>query len=288
MTTKNIKQVINPPRPHWVGDGFHVHNFIPSLIPWTEISPFVMLDYGATKYFEPTKQNLGVGSHPHRGFETVTIAYQGEIEHHDSRGNRGIISEGEVQWMTAGSGILHKEYHSKKFAETGGNFQMVQLWVNLPAKDKMTDPKYQAITKDEIVKVDLEHSTGKIEIISGEYSGRKGPARTFSEVNLWNLHLNQSKSTTLSIPADHNCALLIVQGEVVINGQNLIQNQIILMKNGGQDIVINANENSIVLVLSGEPINEPIASYGPFLMNTKSEIVQAIDDFNEGKFGELE
>ena len=288
MSNRTVNQLVNPPKSHWVGDGFHVHGFIPQAIPWELISPFVMLDYGAKKYFEPTEHLRGVGSHPHRGFETVTIAYQGEVEHHDSRGNHGIIGEGEVQWMTAGKGILHKEYHSKNFAKNGGIMQMVQLWVNLPAKDKMTEPKYQGITKDKISKKELPFNSGWVEIIAGNYNDTQGPAELFTPINLWNLYLNEKSENVFEIPSSHNCALLILEGEIVVDGNNCIENQMVLLNNDGGSIKIKANQKSLALLMSGEPIDEPIESYGPFLMNTKTEIKQAIDDFNSGKFGELD
>jgi quercetin 2,3-dioxygenase len=288
MSNRSVNQIINPPKSHWVGDAFKVHGFIPQAIPWNLISPFVMMDYGAKNYFEPSEHLRGVGSHPHRGFETVTIAYKGEVEHHDSRGNHGIIGEGEVQWMTAGQGILHKEYHSKNFAQTGGDFQMVQLWVNLPAKDKMTEPKYQGITRDQIVKVELPNNSGRVEIIAGSFGDTQGPASSFTPVNLWNLHLNEKSENSFEIPELHNCALLVLEGEIVIDGNNIIENQMVLMNNDGNSVNIKTNQKGVILLMSGEPIDEPIEAYGPFLMNNKRQLVEAIEDFNEGKFGELD
>jgi quercetin 2,3-dioxygenase len=288
MSNRTVRQVINPPKSHWVGDAFKVHGFIPQVVPWELISPFVILDYGAKTYFEPSEHLRGVGSHPHRGFETVTIAYRGEVEHHDSRGNYGIIGEGEVQWMTAGKGILHKEYHSENFAKTGGEMQMVQLWVNLPAKDKMTEPKYQGITRDEIVKVALPNDSGRAEIIAGSFEDGIGPASSFTPINLWNLHLNEDSESDFEIPNIHNCALLVLEGEIVIDGNNIIENQMVLMNNDGNSVHIKANQKSVILLMSGEPINEPIEAYGPFLMNTKKQLVEAIEDFNAGKFGDLD
>lgn len=288
MNNRTIANIINPPQAHWVGDGFKVHGFVPQKTTWDRISPFVMCDYAASQYFEPSFNQRGVGPHPHRGFETVTIAYQGEVEHNDSRGNHGIIRTGEVQWMTAGKGILHKEYHSKKFSSTGGDFQMVQLWVNLTAKDKMTEPKYQAITREKIVKVGLPNDSGKVEIITGNYNNIKGTADTFTDINLWNVYLNESSKHNFTIPSSHNCCLLVVEGEIEVGGTLVAADQMVLMANDGDSISIKANKKSIILVMSGEPINEPIESYGPFLMNTKAEIMDAINDFNSGKFGELE
>ena len=225
---------------------------------------------------------------PHRGFETVTIAYKGKVSHHDSFGNSGIIGQGEVQWMTAGSGILHKEYHEEEFAKKGGDFQMVQLWVNLPAKDKMTEPKYQAITKDKITQIELENNSGVAELIAGNLFGKTGPAFTFSPIILSSLRLNSKANLNLELPQNFNSSVLVLEGEVEINNQNITENQMVLFKNDGDSIQIKSNNNSLVLVLSGEPLNEPIVSYGPFLMNTKQQIIDAIEDFNAGKFGELD
>ena len=288
MSLRSIEAIFNPPPHHWVGDGFKVNNFIPSVIPMQRISPFVMLDYGAKTYFPPTNEAKGVGSHPHRGFETVTIAYKGKIAHHDSRSNSGIIGQGEVQWMTAGSGILHKEYHEKEFAKAGGDFQMVQLWVNLPAKNKMTEPKYQALTKDKIVKIELPNNSGVAEIIAGDFLEQTGPAFTFSPINLVSLKLNSSAEFSFELPKEFNVAILILEGQVQINEKQAKENQMVLFQNDAQQISINATEESVLLVISGEPLNEPIFSYGPFLMNTKEEIIQAFEDFEAGKFGTLD
>jgi quercetin 2,3-dioxygenase len=288
MTNRTLANVINPPPTHWVGDGFRVRGYIPQKISWDRISPFVMCDYAPNEFFEPSNVQRGVGSHPHRGFETVTIAYRGEIEHHDSRGNHGVISEGEVQWMTAGSGILHKEYFSKKFAKQGGDLQMVQLWVNLPPDHKMTEPKYQSITKDKLVTLELSDSAGRVDIIAGSLNQIVGPAETFTPINLWNIYLKGGSEQLFKIPKSHNCAIIIIEGEVVIDGANIIQDQMVLMSNDGEDVAIKAISKSTILLMSGEPIDEPIEAYGPFLMNTREQIVEAIDDFNNGKFGVLE
>ena len=214
MSLRSTEQIFNPPYFHWVGDGFKVNNFIPTLISQQRISPFVMLDYGAKTYFPPSDKPRGVGSHPHRGFETVTIAYKGKVAHHDSRGNSGIIGEGEVQWMTAGSGILHKEYHEKEFSKAGGDFQMVQLWVNLPAKYKMTEPKYQALTKDKIVKILLAEDSGSIDLFAGEFMDKKGPAFTFSPINLFSLILKNDKVFEFELPVSFNVAILVLEGKI--------------------------------------------------------------------------
>jgi hypothetical protein len=228
--------------------------------------------------------------HPHRGFETVTIAYKGKVAHHDSSGNSGVIGEGDVQWMTAASGVLHKEYHEKEFSKTGGEFQMVQLWVNLPAKDKMSQPKYQGITNDQIEKYILPDNAGLIEVIAGEYQNVKGAASTFTPVHLQNAKLNEGGKAGFSFPADYNTALLVIQGSIKVNGtEEIPTDHFVLFENQGEDFSIEALENdTIVLILSGAPINEPIAAHGPFVMNTREEIIQAFEDVNMGRFGYLE
>lgn len=291
MTIKSIEQIIAPQAPHFVGDGFRVHNFIPSVHPLSmqRMDPFIMLDYNSPFYFPPSEKPKGVGVHPHRGFETVTIAYKGKVAHHDSAGGGGIIGEGDVQWMTAASGVLHKEYHEETFSKEGGEFQMVQLWVNLPAKYKMSKPKYQAISKNEMGEVQLEENVGKIEIIAGEYMTKKGPANTFTPISMFNAHLNPNGKADFNFPANFNTALLVIDGEIKVNDQVLVQvNHFVLFENKGEDFRIEGIKKSTVLILSGEPINEPIAAYGPFVMNTRQELVDAYQDFQDGKFGYLE
>ena len=284
---KTIENIFSPPAYHFVGDGFRVHNFIPSVIPMSRLNPFIMLDYNSPFVFPPSHQPPGVGVHPHRGFETVTIAYQGKVAHHDSAGNSGVIGEGEVQWMTAASGVLHKEYHEKGFALQGGTFQMVQLWVNLPADFKMSPPKYQAITREQIVKVDLDFN-GHVEIIAGQYQGHQGPASTFTPVNLINVYLKTGGHAQLSFDLNDNTAMLVVKGSITILGQKIPTDHIVVFQPDGTDIHISTEEDSIVLFMSAEPLNEPIAAYGPFVMNTREEIMQAYQDFQQGKFGHLE
>ena len=289
MKTKKIEQVFSPPAPHMVGDGFRVHNFIPYGMSMERMSPFILMDYNSKFYFPPTTKLRGVDVHPHRGFETVTIAYKGKVAHHDSSGNSGVIGEGDVQWMTAASGILHKEYHEEQFSKEGGDFQMVQLWVNLPAKHKMTKPKYQGITNEEINKHTLPNEGGVIEVIAGEYNGTLGPATTFTPVNLFNAKLNKGASATFNFPAHYNSALLVIEGNISVNDdKNVSENHFLLFANEGEEFTIQANEDAIVLILSGEPINEPIVAHGPFVMNTQQEIIQAMNDVNMGKFGYLE
>lgn len=291
MKTKHIESVIEPTAPHYVGDGFRVHNFIPGAhgLSMQRMSPFIMMDYNSKYYFAPSEKPRGVGVHPHRGFETVTIAYKGKVAHHDSHGGKGVISEGDVQWMTAASGILHKEYHEENFSKQGGDFQMVQLWVNLPAKDKMSQPKYQDIANSKINKYNLPDNTGVIEVIAGNYKEVKGTASTFTPVHLLNAKLNKGAKADFNFPEHYNTAVLILEGSVTVNGETLApENHFVLFKNDGEEFTIEASENSIVLVLSGEPINEPIAAQGPFVMNTRAELEQAFQDYNMGKFGYLE
>ncbi len=291
MVTKNVELVMAPKEPHYVGDGFRVHNFIPGgyRLDMQRMNPFIMLDYNAKFYFPPSDKPRGVSVHPHRGFETVTIAYKGKVAHSDSSGGGGIIAEGDVQWMTAASGILHKEYHEENWSKEGGDFQMVQLWVNLPAKDKMSTPKYQALSNENINRYVLENNGGEIEIIAGAYNGVEGAAATFTPVHVLNAKLNKGAKAEFRFPAHYNTALLAVEGSIVINNtEEVPASHFALFENKGESFTIAASENSIVLILSGEPINEPIAAHGPFVMNTKAELMQAFDDFNKGKFGYLE
>ena len=286
-TIKSVSAVLAAPTPHMVGDGFKVSNFFPGGYK-IKMSPFYMLDFNDKMELPPTNQLRGVGVHPHRGFETVTIAYHGAIAHHDSAGNSGVIYPGDVQWMTAASGILHKEYHEKEFSKKGGPFQMVQLWVNLPAKDKMSKPKYQAIQNDTIGRYILPEDAGTVEVIAGEYKDVKGAATTFTPMNVYNVRLNADGETVFNFPADFNTGILIIEGSLIINGELAAGNEFVYFKNDGEEIRVKASQDSIILVLSGEPIHEPIAQYGPFLMNNQAEIKLAISDYNEGKFGYLE
>ena len=291
MNTKNIEIVVAPREPHYVGDGFRVHNFIPSgfRLDMERMDPFILLDYNSPFYFPPTEKPRGVSVHPHRGFETVTIAYQGKVAHHDSSGNSGVIDVGDVQWMTAASGILHKEYHEEKFSKEGGYFQMAQLWVNLPAKYKMSTPKYQGITNSQINKYQLTDNKGIIEVVAGSYKGIKGAASTFSPVNVFNARLEAGAKAGFTFPANFNTALLVLDGEINVNGSETIaENHFVLFENEGEEFSIEASKKSTVLILSGEPLNEPIAAQGPFVMNTPEQIAQAIKDYNLGRFGYLE
>ena len=287
---KVIERIIKrPEQPGMVGDGFRVYNFIPRAnIPQRRISPFLMLDFNPAYDFGPSSHPRGVDVHPHKGFETVTIAYKGSVAHHDSAGNSGIINPGDVQWMTAGAGILHKEYHEKEYSKKGGPFEMVQLWVNLPKKDKSVAPHYQSITAGQMGKIELPGNSGIVNVIAGNYNDVKGPASTYTPVNLFDFKLNKNGEATVAVSATHNTALLIINGSVEVNGSNAAEHSFVLFKNEGEEIHIKANENAVVLLLSGEPINEPIASYGPFVMNTQDEIYEAIAEFQDGKFGVLD
>ena len=291
MKTKSVQQVLKPPAPHMVGNGFRVHNFFPGGydFPMNRMSPFFLLDYNAKIEFPPSDKPRGVGVHPHRGFETVTIAYHGKVAHHDSKGNSGVIGEGDVQWMTAASGVLHKEYHEKEFTKAGGMFQMVQLWINLPAKYKMSDPKYQPITESRMGKYLLPGNAGVVEVIAGEFNGVKGPASTFSPLQMYNIRIKRGASVSFPLPENYNTGILVIEGSVKVNESNQAPtDNFVLFNNDGENISVLAEEESVILVLSGEPINEPITAYGPFVMNTKQEIIDAYEDFNNGKFGVLE
>jgi len=286
---RSIEAIIAPPAPHMVGDGFRVHGFFPGgRIDKKRMSPFFLMDYNSKVEFSPSETPRGVSVHPHRGFETVTIAYHGKVAHHDSAGNSGVIGEGDVQWMTAASGLLHKEYHEKEFSRTGGLFQMVQLWVNLPAKYKMIAPKYQEVTNAMMGKSRLPGNNGVVEIIAGEYNGIKGPASTFTPMHVYNARLSKGATAEFSFPSNYNTGMLVVEGSAVINGEPVATDHFVLFKNDGEELTLEASEDSVVLILSGEPIDEPIAQYGPFLMNTWEELEQAVNDVNAGKFGVLE
>ena len=275
---------------HMVGDGFRVMNFFPNGNALAQrLNPFILLDYNPAHYFAATKTPRGVGAHPHRGFETVTIAYQGAVAHHDNAGHQGIIEAGDVQWMTAGSGVLHKEYHEKTFASQGGLLQMVQLWVNLPQQFKMTQPHYQALTKQDMNYSVLPDNQGTVKVIAGEYTGIKGLASTFTPIHLFDMRLVAGGQMSLDLPANYNTALLVLEGELTINQSfPAKQNELIVFENReGTLLIENGQSPATILLLSAEPLNEPIAHYGPFVMNTRVELQQAMLDFNSGKFGHL-
>ncbi|EPB8178612.1 pirin family protein [Clostridium perfringens] len=285
---RTIENIFKGPEPHMVGDGFRVSQYIPTGIKSMErLSPFLLLDYNEPYYFKPSETRLGVGAHPHRGFETVTIAYDGKVEHHDNKGNHGIIGPGDVQWMTAASGIMHKEYHETEFSKNGGIFHMVQLWVNLPKDKKMIEPKYQTLLKEEMGVLKLDNDKGEISIIAGEVNGVKGPANTFTNINLYNINLKNYGNTTLSEPKNFNTAILILKGEAKVNEDKICkEGDFIIFDNVEGEILLESlTEESLFLVLSGEPINEPVVSHGPFVMNTLGEILDAYEDFRNNKFG---
>lgn len=285
---KSIERVITrPAQAGMVGDGFRVFNFIPRGITQQRLSPFLMLDFAAAFNFSPTDKPRGVDVHPHKGFETVTIAYKGSVAHNDSAGNSGVIHPGDVQWMTAGAGILHKEYHEEAFAAKGGVFEMVQLWVNLPKKDKSAQPHYQSLTKENIGKVVLPDNGGAVNVIAGDFNGNSGTAETYTDINLFNIKINSGANLTTGIPATHNTAVLVIEGGITVNGKEIEEHSFILFENDGDEVEISAAKDSVLLLLSGEPINEPIASYGPFVMNTQAEIYEAMEEFQNGKYGVL-
>ena len=285
---KNILGVHSTPKSHWVGDGFPVRSLFTYQSHGKQASPFLMLDYAGPAEFTPTEQRRGVGQHPHRGFETVTIVYKGGVAHRDSTGQGGEIGPGDVQWMTAGAGILHEEFHSEAYARSGGAFEMVQLWVNLPAKDKTTAPGYQAIVDASIPAVNLPDEAGTLRVIAGDYAGHAGPAHTFTPIQVWDMRLKQGKSAELSLPEGWNTLLIVLHGTVMVNGSTLAREaQLVVFDRPGTTLRIEANNDATLLLLSGEPIDEPIVGYGPFVMNSEQEIAQAISDFNSGHFGQI-
>jgi len=285
---KKILGVYTAPRQHWVGDGFPVRSMFSYDTLGKHISPFLLLDYAGPMKFEPATKPRGVGEHPHRGFETVTIVYEGEVEHRDSTGAGGKIGPGDVQWMTAASGILHEEFHSHEFTRKGGTLEMVQLWVNLPAKDKMAAPGYQTLLDADIPVVTLPGNAGKVRVIAGEYAGHRGPAHTFTPIDAWDVRLNQGHTGEFVVPTGRTVALIVLRGTVQVNGTQVArETQMVLFDRAGDAISVEANNDAMLLLLSGEPIDEPIAGYGPFVMNSEEEIQQAITDFNSGRFGRM-
>jgi hypothetical protein len=286
---KNIIGIYTAPRPHWVGDGFPVRTLFSYDNLGQHISPFLLLDHAGPAQFSPTSARRGVGQHPHRGFETVTIVYDGEVEHRDSTGSGGKIGPGDVQWMTAASGILHEEFHSADFGRRGGNLEMVQLWVNLPAKDKLAAPGYQSIVAADIAQIPLPGNAGSLRLIAGEFDGQRGPARTFTPIDVWDIRLNAGKHLELPVRAGHNSALVVLRGTLQVNGQErLSEGQLALLGPDGQHLSLEASSDAMVLLLSGEPIDEPIVGHGPFVMNSEEEIHQAFVDFQSGRFGRMD
>lgn len=285
---RKILGTYSAPRPHWVGDGFHVRSMISPQTHGEHLSPFILLDHAAPETFTPTHKRRGVGQHPHKGFETVTIVYDGELEHRDSTGAGGTIGPGDVQWMTAAAGILHEEFHSKAFAAKGGNMEMVQLWVNLPAKYKNAKAGYQTLLDKDIPSVELPGKAGTVRVIAGDYDGDKGAAQTFTPINIWDVRLRRDKSANLSLPEGHSLAVVVLTGTVEVNGVEIVRSgQLVVLAREGGEIKLEANGDAKLLVLSGEPIDEPVVAHGPYVMNTKEEIIQAMFDFQDGKFGEM-
>ena len=287
---KKILGIRSAPDRHWVGDGFPVHGLFGyngADVP--QRSPFLLLDYAAPTRFEPTTQRRGVGQHPHRGFETVTIVYDGEVEHRDSTGKGGVIGAGDVQWMTAGAGILHEEFHSSEYAKRGGPFEMVQLWVNLPARDKMAAPGYQGITDAQIPSVPLPGAAGRVRVIAGRFDGHHGPAHTFSPMNVWDLRLDAGKTVQLPQTEGWTVQVVVLAGTVQVNGEAVLrEKQMVTLSTEGTGVGIEANSDAKLLLLAGEPIDEPVVGYGPFVMNSQAEIAQAVADFNSGRFGRMD
>lgn len=285
---KNIIGIHSNNQAHWVGDGFPVRTLFSYQSMGEELSPFLMLDYASPAAFPPSIEAKGVGPHPHRGFETVTIVYKGELAHKDSAGNSGTIGPGDVQWMTAGAGILHEEKHSAQFTQQGGMLSMAQLWVNLPANQKMTPPGYQAIEAERIPSIQFDNDQGTARLIAGKHAGRSGPAKTHTAMQVWDLQIKKGAVISLPAPNHWTAALAILQGQVKTDKGLAGDASLITYSQAGSDIELVASQDTHALFLSGEPIREPMVGYGPFVMNTKAEIAQAIDDFNSGQFGRLD
>lgn len=281
---KKLVEILRSNGAHWVGDGFPVRSLFSYDANPKAVSPFLLFDYAGPYQFDPANSPRGVGRHPHRGFETVTIVYDGEVSHKDSTGGGGTIGPGDVQWMTAAGGIIHEEYHSPAFTAAGGPFRMAQLWVNLPAKDKMSDPGYQAINDTNIPVVELASGKARARIIAGELDGQKGPARTFTPINMWDLRLDADTGLSLPVPSGHNTLVAVLSGRVIIDGRPVGEAEVARLSTEGEGVIIDSEDPSMLLVLTGDPIDEPVTGYGPFVMNSDTEIRQAIDDFNAGRF----
>jgi redox-sensitive bicupin YhaK (pirin superfamily) len=282
---KKVVEVMRSQGGHWVGDGFPVRSLFSYQGDTAAQSPFLLLDYAGPHHFAPAARPRGVGQHPHRGFETVTIVYDGEVSHRDSTGGGGTIGPGDVQWMTAAGGILHEEFHSEAYSKTGGPFRMVQLWVNLPGKDKMTRPGYQSITAAAIPEAALPG--GRVRVIAGAFQGGAGPARTFSPINVWDARLDAGADVTLDLPEGHTAMIVVLTGDVAINGTAAREAEVVRLAREGTQVSLKASTGAMLLVLTGEPLNEPVFGYGPFVMTSEAEIRQAIADFNSGRFGQM-
>jgi redox-sensitive bicupin YhaK (pirin superfamily) len=286
-SARSVVEVLAPPRSHWVGDGFLVHSLASYHEDAEAISPFLLLDYAPPREFAPTLEQRGVGSHPHRGFETVTIAFQGSVEHQDSGGHVGRIGPGDVQWMTAGRGVVHQEFHGRDFAESGGTFEMAQIWVDLPRDHKMTAPRYQTLRSDRIPVLELQGGAGQARVISGTLHGVQGPARTFSPIALWDLDLAAGAALDLPLPSGHTALLLVRRGSVRAAGTLVPANQLARLAREGSSVSIATEEAAQILLLSGEPLPGPVVGHGPFVMSSRREILEAIADFQAGRFGEI-
>jgi redox-sensitive bicupin YhaK (pirin superfamily) len=283
---KKIKQIVRDVPQHWVGDGFPVRSLF-SYGGANDCDPFLLLDYAGPYEFAPNEAKRGVGEHPHKGFETVTILYQGELEHRDSSGSHGTLGPGDVQWMTAGSGIVHEEFHSRNFARTGGTLEMIQLWVNLRSVDKSSQPKYQDLRDEQFPRIELEDGAGIVRVIAGSFTGSGGPASTFTPISLWDVQLNAHASTTLESPEGHTTIVIAQRGSIVVNETQMKAVELALLERRGQTIHLQSASEARVLVLSGEPLGEPVVGQGPFVMNTREEINQAVQDYRAGKMGSL-
>lgn len=287
-TEKKLVEIHRYGSQHWVGDGFPVRNLIPGGTVGEQLSPFLLLDYAGPEYFQPTETPRGVGEHPHRGFETVTIVYDGVVAHRDSTGSGGVIGPGDVQWMTAASGIVHEEMHEQEWAKQGGTFHAIQLWVNLPKAHKMSKPGYQTLLKADIPVVELDNGTGHVRVIAGQFQGVKGPAKTFTPVHLYDLRIGAGQRAELSVPAGLNTAVFVLQGSAAVNGSRPVtEAELARLDTAGERIVVEAASDAVILVLGGEAIQEPVARYGPFVMNTQDELAQAVNDYRMGKMGHL-
>ncbi|HPQ95328.1 MAG: pirin family protein [Thiothrix sp.] len=290
MSEKKLNRILRAPAGHWVGDGFPVRSMLSYNNGLDTLqSPFLLLDYAGPHEFPPTERRLGVGPHPHRGFETVTVVYDGEVEHRDSSGAGGKIGKGDVQWMTAASGVVHEEFHGRDFAHRGGRFEMIQLWVNLPAKDKMNPPGYQGILDSDIPVAELADGQGRVRVIAGEFDGQRGPAHTHTPINMWDMRLHAGASLELEVPEGHSTVLLVLKGQVSLGGEaeTVQANEVALFEHAGSRIRLQSPADATVLLLTGEPLNEPVVGYGPFVMNTQAEIRQAFQDYNSGSMGRL-
>jgi quercetin 2,3-dioxygenase len=287
MTRKQVLGVYTAPQQHWVGDGFPVRSLFSYHSHGAHLSPFLLLDYAGPARFEPSDRARGVGEHPHRGFETVTIVYQGEVAHRDSTGAGGTIGPGDVQWMTAASGVLHDEFHSPEFTRNGGTLEMVQLWVNLPARDKMSAPGYQHLAQADIPEVPLANDAGRLRVIAGDYDGRRGAAKTFTPVDVWDVRLRAGHDAAFALQRGRTAAMVVLRGDVTVNGEAASGPRLVVLEREGEEVLVEATSDATLLILSGEPLQEPVVGHGPFVMNSEREIHQAMLDFSRGRFGRM-